>query len=115
VDVGHAAGGLQLLLGGLQPGVLQVRADRVVEQVRLLRHHADGVGEGGESQVAEIVAVDANGALGGVVQAGDQIGEGGLARPAGAHQRHQLAWLGREAYRIQRDAARLAARPGGLR
>ena len=41
VDVGRAAGRLDFLLRGVQPGVEQVGADRIVEQVCFLRHHAD--------------------------------------------------------------------------
>ena len=41
VDVGGAAGGLQLRRRRARPGVHQVGADGVVEQVRVLRHHAD--------------------------------------------------------------------------
>ena len=47
--------------------------------------------------------------LGRVVQARDQVGEGGLARAAGPDQRHQLAGLDAEGDVLQRRFARLAA------
>ena len=43
--------------------------------------------------------------LGGVVEAGQQVGDGGLAGAAGAHQRHQLARLDLEGDVAQRPAA----------
>ena len=48
-----------------------------------------------------------------VIQAGDQVGEGGFARAAGSDQRHQLPGVSLEADIIQRNAACLAdARSG---
>ena len=39
----------------------------------------------------DIVAVDGDGAAGGVVEAGQEIKQGGFAGPGGAHQRHHFA------------------------
>jgi len=45
VDVGGAAGGFQLCLARLEPGVAQVGADGVVEEVGFLGDDADLGGE----------------------------------------------------------------------
>ena len=95
MDVGRPAGGFDLGLGRVQAGVEQVGADGVVEQVRFLRHHADLRGQRVERHVAQVVPVDQDAPAGGVVQARDQIGQGGLARAAGPDQRHQLARVAR--------------------
>ena len=48
-----------LVVGGVGPGVAQVLADRLVEQVRVLHHEADGVAQRLEREVAHVVPVDA--------------------------------------------------------
>ena len=48
----------ELVVGGVGPGVAQVLADRVVEQVRVLHDEADRVAERLEREVADVVAVD---------------------------------------------------------
>ena len=62
VDAGRPAGGDDLVVGGVGPGVAQVGGDRVVEQVRVLAHDADGAAQAVQRQVAHVVAVDAHGA-----------------------------------------------------
>ena len=52
----------QLGVGGVGPGVAEVVADGVVEQVRVLAHHADGGAQAVLGEVAHVVAVDADGA-----------------------------------------------------
>src|SRR6185312_6998227 len=58
-----------------------VVADRPGEEEGLLRHVAELVAVGGQVEVAEIGAVDADGATVGVVEAGQQLHQGRLARP----------------------------------
>jgi hypothetical protein len=82
---------LHRLVAGVRLGVQQVRADGVVEQVRLLRHEADDPSERYEGQLADIDAVDLDGALLDVVQARDEVGRRCLPGARGAHQRHELA------------------------
>ena len=60
VDVGSAAGGFDLGLRGVQLGILQVGADGIVEQVGLLRHHADLRGKRVEGHIAQVMPVDAD-------------------------------------------------------
>ena len=49
----------------------------------------------GNRQVAEVNAVDRDGATTGIVKAADEISQGRFARPAGADQSDHLTWLDR--------------------
>ena len=62
VDLRRASGVFDLLVAGVRAGEAQVLADRLVKQIRLLRDHADRVGERGERHVADVHAVDAHAA-----------------------------------------------------
>jgi hypothetical protein len=66
-------------VGRLRLGVAQVFPHRGVQEVGLLADHAHDGGEVSEPHVADVDAVDVDTAAGGVVEAGDQCGEGGLA------------------------------------
>ena len=57
-----------------------------VQEVGLLADHADDGGQVGQPHVAQVGAVDADGAAGRVIQPGDQRAEGGLARSGLAGQ-----------------------------
>ena len=48
---------------GIRLGIEQVGADGIVEQVGLLRHHADLRGQRVERHIAQVVPVDADDAL----------------------------------------------------
>ena len=111
VDGRQPRGRVQLLVGGLGPGVQQVHAHRAVEQVRLLGHDADDVPEAGLGDLAHVDAVDLHGALVHVVQPGHEVGGRGLARTGVAHERHQLARLDAEVDVVERERdARSACR-----
>ncbi|GAB3824145.1 hypothetical protein GCM10027610_002000 [Dactylosporangium cerinum] len=69
----------QLKVAGAGLRVAQVLPDGGVQQVRLLADHPDDRGEIGEPDVAQVDAVDGDPAAGGVVQAGDERGDGALA------------------------------------
>ena len=60
VDIGDPAGRFQLLLAGIQSGILQVGADRIVEEIRFLGDHADLCRQRLKRHVAQVVTVDAN-------------------------------------------------------
>ena len=49
------------------------------------------VGDGGEGQAPDVVAVEAHRPQGHVVETGDQVGDGGLAGAGGTHDGGQLA------------------------
>ena len=75
--------------GGAWPAVGDVLADRTGEEVDLLRDDGDRGAQGGEAQVADVLAVDADRALLHVVEARDAASaDRALPRAGAAHQRH---------------------------
>ncbi len=89
LGLGH--GVEDLGLGGLGAGVQEVGPQRVVEEVRVLGHHADDVAHRGHGGVAHVDAAEPHRARRHVVEAGDQHGDGGLAGAGRADERHHLA------------------------
>ena len=87
----------ELVVGRVGLGVAQVRADRVVEEVRVLHHEADGVAQRVERELADVVAVDPHRALARRRRCGDEHRGGGLARARRTDERDELAGLDREA------------------
>ena len=65
-------------------GVAEVDANAVVEEITFLGDYANLAGERVEAEITEIVSIEKDAALTGVVEAGDQVGDGGFARTAGA-------------------------------
>ena len=110
VDPRRAARLHELVVGRVGPGVAQVGADAVVEQVGVLHHHADGARSDCEREVADVVAVDAHAALHDVVDARDEQRGGGLARARRSHERDELAGRDVEADVAQDPLARLRRR-----
>src|SRR5690606_25117622 len=90
VDIGRLTRRLNLGLCRVHFGVEQVGADGVVEEKRLLRDHAEVVRQRVQRYVAQVVAVYADTACSRVVEAGDEVGERGFARAAGADDGRQL-------------------------
>ena len=86
VDVGRLGRRDHLLVGGVFAGVAQIGRDRVVEEVRLLRHDADVGPQRRERHVAHVDAVDAHAARLRVVEARHQLRDRGLARAGGTHE-----------------------------
>src|SRR4030095_11258395 len=76
-DPGRPAGILDLLQGGVRPGVAQVGQDGVVEQVRVLGDQPDRGPQALQLQVAHVDPVDPDGALGDVVDPGHPHCPGG--------------------------------------
>lgn len=79
VDLGGAGGCAQLLVGRVRPREAQVLGHGRVQEVRLLRHHADQLRAGLGAQVAQVVAVDEHAARRRVVQPCDEVAERRLA------------------------------------
>ena len=94
---------LELRIGGLGLGVVQVVADGRVEQVGLLGHHADHLAERGELDLPDVDAVDLDGAGVHVVQPRDQVRRRGLARAGRTDQCDQLARLRLEVDVLERE------------
>ena len=107
VDVGGTGGLLDLLLGRIGTGEADVDGDGIVEEEGLLGDHADVGGEGSEGEIAQINAIEADTALLGVIEARDEVSEGGLAGAAGADEGGELAGLDGEIDILQGDGAGL--------
>ena len=88
-DLGQLQGASDLGVAGVGTRVAQVSPDRVVEQVRLLRDHADPFTKGRQAGVPQVDPADLHRPRGGVVEPGDQGGQGRLARPRGPDQGHE--------------------------
>jgi len=87
----------ELLVGRIGPGIQQVGADGVVEEMSLWVTMPDTAVERVELKVADIDAVDADGAALRVVEARDKMGDGGFAGSRGSDQGDQLARSNAEA------------------
>ena len=68
----------------------QVVADGAGEEERLLGDDAELAAQRVQRHALDVVAVDAHVPGGGVVEAGDQLGQGGLAGPGGPDEGHRL-------------------------
>ena len=91
----------ELVLGRLGPGVQQVGPDRVVEQVRVLADHADGVAQRSSVAVRTSTPPTRTAPAGDVVQPRHQLGDRGLAGAGVPDQRDQLAGLDAEGDVVQ--------------
>ena len=86
VDVGLFRRLYDLPVGGLQIPVGDVLPDGAGKQEHILGYDADVPPEGGPGHVPDVHAVDGDPACVHVVEAGDQVAQGGLAPAAGPHQ-----------------------------
>ena len=97
-------GGVDDLVRGGVRAVGDVLADGAGEEDRVLQDDRDLVAQPGCRAVADVAAVDGDGALCGVVEAGDEGRQGRLPGAAGAGQREALAGGDGEADVVQRAA-----------
>ena len=102
VGVGPPGGRLDLRATGLGPAEPDVLRDRRVHERRLLRHQRDRLTHRPDGEVAEVLAVDADGSVGGLDVPREQPGDGGLAGPTRADQADHLAGLDAERRAVQR-------------
>ena len=93
VGVGRLGGGDKLLVAGVRLAVEQVLAHGAVEQEGVLQHHGHVAAQRVQRDLPQIMAVQSDPPLNGIVETAEQIGDAGLARAAGADQRHHLAGL----------------------
>mmetsp|Transcript_13545 Transcript_13545/g.33250 ORF Transcript_13545/g.33250 Transcript_13545/m.33250 type:complete len:228 (-) Transcript_13545:1143-1826(-) len=91
VDVRHSRRLRHLLVAGAWRAVLDVVAHRLVEQHAVLRHHADGAPHRRQRGGPDVLPVDEHTALPGVVEAQQQLEDGGLAAASGTHHGQRLA------------------------
>ena len=78
IRLGQAAGLFQFLVGGVGIAPAQVLLNGAGEQLVLLQHHGHLVAQGVQVVVPHIHAAHLYGAFGGVVQAGNQLDQGGF-------------------------------------
>ena len=101
VEAGAAQGGPQVGSVASGRGVLEVGADRVVEEVAVLGDHADRRADVVEGQVAHVDARQRDDAGVGVVQAGHERGDGRLAGARRAHEGDGLPGLHPERHAVE--------------
>ena len=110
MELGQAAGSLDLLVGHVRVGQGEVVADRRVEQVDPLGHDAEQAPGVVGPQLAEVAAADEDLALREVPEPEQQVDERRLARAARADDRQAAAGRHREADVVQdRPAAGVVA------
>src|SRR5690606_319449 len=90
-----------LILGGFRPAKGDVGADGVGEKRRLLQDDADLRAQRVERDVANVVIVDRHAALQHVVEARDQVDNGGLAGAGRAEQGDDLSGRGVQRHVVQ--------------
>jgi len=93
---GGFGGGPDCCVGGAGAAHADVGGDGVVEQQAILADIGEGVAQGGEGDIAQVRAVEADGAGGDVLQAGDEGEGGGFAGAGGADEGDGLAGEGFE-------------------
>src|SRR5207244_10725519 len=79
VRVGRPGGGHDLLVAGGDPSVTDVVPDGAAEEVHLLRHQRDLLVEAPHGDGLEVIAFDGDDARHRVVEAVDEINQGGLS------------------------------------
>ena len=83
----HSVDGiLDLGIGGLGPGIGEVVPDGSGKEEGLLGHDAELAAERLLGDRPQVVAVDGHGPARGVIEAGDELGQGGLATTGGPDQ-----------------------------
>ena len=82
-----------LIVTRLGPPEANVVHHRIVEEKTVLEHQADLAAQAVERDIAHVHAVDGDAAAGHVVEAGDEVDQGGLARARRADDGHGLARL----------------------
>ena len=93
--------GDHFVIAGFGFAVANVVHDRVTEEEGVLQDDADLPTQAGRSDIAHINAINAHRAIGDVVEARQQVDDGGLARAGGADDGNGLAWFSLQADILQ--------------
>ena len=91
MGIGLLGGLLHFLHGGIHAGNADVVVDRLAEQLNVLRHIGNGAAHRIMGVLGQIHAVEVDLTLFGLVILQQQLGDGGLAAAAAAHQSHLFA------------------------
>ena len=98
VGVGQLRGCNALLIGGLQPPIADILHHRAGKQAGVLQDDAQGAAKAGFLNFVDVDAVIADLAVLDVVEAVDEIGDGGFSRTGAAHKGDLLSRRGKELY-----------------
>ena len=110
VDVGRPRGGEDLLVGGVRRAVGDVLPDRPAEQPGVLQDHPEAAAQVVAGHLVDVVAVEEDPPGVHVVEAHQQVDQGGLA---GTGRTHDRAGLPRLHHQVQaRGSAACRARTG---
>ena len=90
-----------LVVGGIQLAVADVVHHRAGEQVGLLQDHTQRTAQIGLGDLVNVDVVVADLAVGNVVEAVNQVRNGGLARAGGTHEGNLLAGMGVQGHVMQ--------------
>src|SRR5262249_38331859 len=93
VDEGRLRGGDHLLVRGVWAGVCDVVANSALEQPGVLQHHADALAQVGSPHLSDVDAVERDASRVELVEAHDEVDEGGLAGAGGSDDRDRLSWV----------------------
>ena len=91
VDLGQTGGLLDLGLCRIPAAIADVVADRIIEQHRILRHHADGGAQRHLRDVGDVLSVDGDLTRLRLVKPVEQPREGRFARSRRPHHRNRLS------------------------
>jgi hypothetical protein len=94
--VGGAGGSLDFLVRSVETPVADVGTNRVGEEQGFLGDETNLAAQAGERDVTQVVTIDGDCAGSHVIEAGDEVGECGLAGAAGADEGDDLAGLDME-------------------
>ena len=99
-------GGDTLLVGSLQVAIADILHNCAGEEDGILEHDAQGPAQVALADLADVDAVVADLAVGDVVKAVEEVGDGGFARAGGPHEGHLLAGLGVQGDVVEHRLAR---------
>ena len=110
VRIGDAGRLLNFLLGGVQLAEADIIRHGAGEQVGILQHDAQGTAQRVLADEPDVDAVIGDGPRRHIVEAVDEVGDGGLARAGGTHEGNFLPRFGVERKPLQDQAAPLIAK-----
>ena len=109
VGVGQLGGGPDLFIRGVQLAVADVVGNGAGEEVGILQDDAQRLPQRVLADLPDVDAVVGDGSLLDVVEAVDEVGDGGLSGAGGAHEGDLLAGLGKEGDVVEHRLIRIVA------
>ena len=106
VGIGQLGRGVDLLIGGIQLAVADVLPDGTGEQGHILKHDAQTAAQVRLADAGDVDAIVGDGTAVDVIEAVDQVGNGGLTGTGGTDKGYLLAGLGVEGDVVQDDLLR---------